>query len=86
MSEYFDYEDYYEEDYVKEEEVEPFLQDFYEFQEGKIMFDVKIIEETRYKMIVLVEQVKITFEGEHARRDANAFVIELLKDTGRIGY
>lgn len=31
MSEYFDYEDYYEEDYVKEEEVEPFLQDFYEF-------------------------------------------------------
>ena len=51
-----------------------------------MMFDVKIIEETKYKIIVLVEQVKITFEGEHARRDANAFVIELLKDTGRIGY
>lgn len=49
------------------------------------MYDIRIIQEED-KVIVLVQQVRVSFEGANAMKDANDFVIQLLKETGRIGY
>ena len=49
------------------------------------MYDVRIIQEED-KVTVLVQQVRISFVGDNAMKDANDFVIQLLKETGRIGY
>lgn len=46
------------------------------------MYQVKVYE-LKNEWVVEFERVRVSFETE---KQANKFVIELLKETGRIGY
>lgn len=52
------------------------------------MYEIRITEKD-YEVEVTFQNVKITFENEDSdlnKKRANEFVLELLKDTGRLNY
>lgn len=53
------------------------------------MYEIKVSDMEHpheEKVEVRFEKVAITFRGDKAKEDAYNFIIQMLKETGRVGY